>query len=207
MNRAIRERRGLLVIPILFIAVLMLILPISAGAAEYECTASLPVSVKLNGDFDETFIVTIAPGDGTGDGLPMPENREISIAGDSSSAFEGLRYTAPGDYVYTVTQKAGNTEFMTYDETVYTVVVQVTNAADGGLTYQVYASRDDDTESKSAEISFINTYSPPPEENPSAPQTGDTNSVGEYAAISAVAAAALFLMVFIFKRSLQDDRQ
>ncbi len=173
-------------------------LAVPARAADYTCTAGIPVEVRLNGDSDEQFTVTIEGEEGA----PMPEQTTLLLSGGEAGAFEGLTYTEPGDYTYTIRQTAGSTEYMTYDETVYTVVVQVTNAEDGGLTYQIYASGDDDPTTKTASVGFLNTYAPPAASTPSTdtPKTGDDAPVLLPAALLAGAMAALILMAALRKR-------
>ncbi len=211
MNRAIRKLSGLLLLPVLLAA---LLLPAEAKAetAAYTCTARLPVSVELNGDSQEEFTVAIEPGPGMDASLPMPEETHLRLAGDSAGAFEGFVYTEPGDYVYTVTQTAGDTEYMAYDTAVYTVVIQVTNGENGGLTYQVYASRDDKPEEKVSEVSFLNTYTPPTEPETTAPaeteevtdtapKTGDDQNLAPFIAVLTVAAVVAAGLVILRARS------
>ena len=90
------------------------------------------------------------------------------LAGNETGSFTGFTFTEPGDYVYTVRQTPGETEYMTYDDAVYTVVIQVTNAEDGGLTYQIFASEDQNPDEKAAAVRFLNTYAPPPKAHPDA---------------------------------------
>lgn len=47
MNQAMRKLSGLLVLPVLLAA--LLLLPVSAKAEGYECFVELPVHVDLNG--------------------------------------------------------------------------------------------------------------------------------------------------------------
>ena len=116
--------------------------------------------------------------------------------------------------------EAGDTEYMYYDDVVYTVVIQVTNAEDGGLTYQVYANRDDNPEEKTDSLTFLNTYTPPapavtpkptatpapvaPTATPTGaftlPQTGDTMPLITVLVVMLVAAAALVVLFVARKR-------
>lgn len=216
MNQAIRKLSGLLVLPVLLAALLLMPVQAHAQEAAYQCTATLPVNLELNGDSDEMFTVTIAPGPDAEEDLPMPEQTELQMAGDSQAAFTGFHYTEPGDYVYTVTQTAGSTEYMTYDDAVYTVVIQVTNADNGGLTYQVYASRDDNPDEKVAELSFLNTFAPPPpqtsepstpSEPSGVPQTGDQVPLLALTVVLVVAAAAIVVLVVVRGRSGKHSGQ
>ena len=141
MNQAIRKLSGLLVLPVLLAALLMMPVRAHAAEASYECYAELPVSVALNGDNDEQFHVMIEPAEGMGDAVPMPEEAVdgLMIAGDASDTFSNFHFTEPGDYVYVVKQEIGSTAYMSYDNTVYTVTIRVTNADNGGLQSEIWA--------------------------------------------------------------------
>ena len=75
MNQAIRKLSGLLVLPVLLAA--LLLMPVRVQAAGYECYADLPVSVVINGDYEEQFTVVLTPGDET---TPMPTQSALQIA-------------------------------------------------------------------------------------------------------------------------------
>ena len=102
MNQAIRKLSGLLVLPVLLAA--LLLMPVRVQAAGYECYADLPVSVVINGDYEEQFTVVLTPGDET---TPMPTQSALQIAGGATGVFEDLHFTEPGDYYYTVQQTPG----------------------------------------------------------------------------------------------------
>ena len=221
MNQAIRKLSGLLVLPVLLAA--LLLLPVRANAVEYECTAELPVSVTLNGNNAEKFHITIECAEDADPTQPMPVESEegLWVTGGQKVSFTGFKYTEPGDYKYIVKQEKAGTAYMTYDDTVYTVVIQVTNLeTEEGTTLQakVYANTDDDPENKVAELSFLNTYAPPtptPDDHPdiaeaiengtwgtptpkpaAIPQTGDASQPALWwtlMVVSGVGLAALFL--------------
>ena len=118
-------------------ALLLLLLPLQARAAEYKCTAELPVEVRTSGAATaERFTITLTPEDGA----PAPAADTVQVKGSGTAGFTGLTYTAPGDYRYTVRQCAGGTAHMTYDATVYTVTVRVTNQPNGGLGAEIWAT-------------------------------------------------------------------
>ena len=95
-------------------ALLLLLLPLQARAAEYKCTAELPVEVRTSGAATaERFTITLTPEDGA----PAPAADTVQVKGSGTASFTGLTYTAPGDYRYTVRQCAGGTAHMTYDAT------------------------------------------------------------------------------------------
>ena len=170
MNQAIRKLSGLLVLPVLLAVLLMM--PVRAKAAEYACDAVIPVSMELNGTHDEKFEVTIELAEKADPDTPLPAEEACSLLlGDGESGNFSIHYTEPGDYFYVIRQTAGSTGYMTYDDTVYAVQVQVTNDegdVDGDgktLKYTVTAYDasipEPASENKVAELAFLNTYAPP----------------------------------------------
>ena len=175
MNQAIRKLSGLLVLPVLLAALLMM--PLRAKAAEYACDAVIPVSMELNGTHDEKFEVTIELAEKADPDTPMPAEEACSLLlGDGENGGFSIRYTEPGDYFYVIRQTAGSTAYMSYDTTVYEVQVQVTNdTAEDGTTLDYTVTAYDASipepasENKVRALSFLNTYAPPtptPDEHP-----------------------------------------
>ena len=229
MNQALRKLSGLLVLPVLLAA--LLILPVRANAEGHECYAELPVRVDLNGENDEQFHVTIETAPEADPSTPLPAEAEdgLWVSGDSDGKFTGFYYTEPGNYEYIVRQECGDTAYMTYDDTVYHVVVQVTNTQDGGLSYQVFAWTDEDSEDKAQALAFLNTYAPPTpaptDEHPdiaegiengtwggtptpkpvsTLPQTSDALPLTALVVVLVVAAAAIVVRV---RKNKQDGQQ
>ena len=234
MNQAIRKLSGLLVLPVLLAALLMM--PVRANAEEvpYECFAELPVSVELNGDHDEQFHVTIELAEGMDETAPLPDEAAdgLLIAGDASDSFSNFHFTKPGDYVYVVKQENGDTAYMSYDNTVYTVTIRVTNADNGGLQHEIWATTDDDPNTKVQELAFLNTYAPPTpaptDEHPdiaegiengtwggtptpkpvsTLPQTSDALPLTALVVVLVLAAAAIVVLVVLRVRKNKQDGQ
>ncbi len=70
-------------------------------------------------------------------GAPMPANTSIIIDGsmtEKQASFGRAVFAKPGEYVYTVREAAGAISGLTYDDTVYTVRVVVTDNADGTMS-------------------------------------------------------------------------
>ena len=187
---------------ILEMALLLLLLPLQARAAEYKCTAELPVEVRTTGAATaERFTITLTPVDGA----PAPAADTVQVKGSGTASFTGLTYTAPGDYQYTVRQRAGGTAHMTYDATVYTVTVRVTNQPDGGLGAEIWATGG--SSDKTGLLLFQNRYDPPaaptptpakatpapahPAPRPSLPQTADPLPVTLLATLAVLSAGGL----------------
>lgn len=131
----------------------------------------------------------------------------MQVKGSGTAGFTGLTYTAPGDYRYTVRQCAGGTAHMTYDATVYTVTVRVTNQPDGGLGAEIWATGG--SSEKTGLLLFQNRYDPPaaptptpapakttpvpahPAPKPALPQTADPMPVTLLAALAVLSAGGL----------------
>lgn len=232
MNQALRKLSGLLVLPVLLAA--LLILPVRANAEGHECYAELPVRVDLNGENDEQFHVTIETAPEADPSTPLPAEAEdgLWVSGDSDGKFTGFYYTEPGNYEYIVRQECGDTAYMTYDDTVYHVVIQVTNTQDGGLSYQVFAWTDEDSEDKAQALAFLNTYAPPTpaptDEHPdiaegiengtwggtptpkpvsTLPQTSDALPLTALVVVLVLAAAAIVVLVVLRVRKNKQDGQ
>ncbi len=95
-------------------------------------SASIGVSKKVVDDTgkifencDDTFTFEITPEDETN---PMPENKTITITGNGEESFGTITFTKVGTYSYKVTEKAGDLNYYSYDDSVYTIVYDVTNA-------------------------------------------------------------------------------
>lgn len=193
-------------------ALLLLLLPLQARADVYQCTAELPVEVRTAGAAtSERFTIVLTPQDGA----PAPTADTVQIQGSGTASFTGLIYTAPGDYRYTVRELAGDTPYMTYDATVYTVTVRVTNQPDGSLGAEIWATGA--TSEKTGLLLFQNRYDPPtaptatptPTAAPTAkptpthpapalPQTGDALPVGVLWLLLVVSAAGFVVVRYYF---------
>lgn len=106
--------------------------------------------------------------------------------------------SAPGDYHYNISQKAGSAANYIYDTAVYTVTVRVVNSEDGGLTVEVWAAKNGAAD-KAEAIVFNNEYKAPsdsktPEKLESTPKTGDGADVRLFMALTALSAATLALI-------------
>ena len=83
-------------------------------------------------------------------------------AADGKVVFPSITYTEAGTHTYTVAEKAGNEENVTYDTTVHTVTVEVTDNVQGKLVSTITGNKP----------AFVNKYTaptPPPTPNPQQP--------------------------------------
>lgn len=151
-------------------AVMCMMMAVPVTAAENP-GVSIPVTVSLSGtqpELPEDFNIKWKADD---DSYPMPEGAEgdvytMLITGAGTKSFPMITYDRVGIYTYTIYQEAGNNKKCTYDDTVYTLTVYITNAEDGsGLeaTAVLYPDTEGD---KMTGAGFKNEYET---ENPNVP--------------------------------------
>ncbi|KXT70379.1 hypothetical protein SGODD07_01544 [Streptococcus gordonii] len=83
-------------------------------------------------------------------------------AADGKVVFPSITYTEAGTHTYTVAEKAGNEENVTYDTTAHTVTVEVADNGQGKLVSTITGNKP----------AFVNKYTaptPPPTPNPQQP--------------------------------------
>ena len=135
-------------------------LPVTALAAE-PLRVELPsVEVKLEGTApsptEEYQIVLEADKIS----YPMPEGSAdgkytLTITGSETASFPDISYSELGVYSYTIYQVKGSNSQCTYDETVYTMKVYITNE---GVERVVRVKDSDDPDAKNMEVVFTNKY-------------------------------------------------
>ena len=116
---------------------------------------------------------------------------------DGAFAFGAISFDKVGQYKYTVREVAGTRENVTYDKSVFTVIVVISDNGGGELTAEVvYGGNKQPT--------FTNVYTKPkpPTENPStdSPTTGDNSRIVLWISLMLAAVAALAVMLFAGKR-------
>ncbi|MGI5873610.1 MAG: Spy0128 family protein [Bacillota bacterium] len=85
------------------------------------------------------------------DNAPLPEKTTVTNDGVGKVSFGPIHYTEPGEYVYEISEIAGDTEGVTYDDTVIKAVVTVTET-DGKNVAELTFEGGNST--------FTNTYTP-----------------------------------------------
>ena len=217
MNQKKTRFRKLLLLPLL---IAVLLFPTQALAV-YSCTVQLPVEVKTITKTEDTEIPTgevytvVLTAE---DNAPLPEETRLTVTDNGRVEFGPITYTKPGDYVYTVYQDVGETEFYTYDRAIYTVTVRVVNDDEGGLTAEIWAIRDDETE-KMENVVFTNVYTPEEEpepdgsssastsakplvKKPNTPKTGDSANLTLWTCLLAASALGIItLLAALLKRN------
>ena len=140
----------------------MLAMTVSAFAVETP-KVTVSAAVSLTGglsDPAEEYTIVLKANDAA---YPMPEGTKageygLTINGEGKENFPEIAYKSVGIYTYTITQVAGTNEKCTYDKTVYTLTVQITNAKDGdGLEATAVLYADGDGNKKPC-AEFTNEY-------------------------------------------------
>lgn len=141
-----------------------------------EGVKDLTVSKGIDGrawQEGDSFTFKLEQGKNNPDGVTLPKNASgLVIAYDEnaedqtaaySDSFGNITFTLPGTYTFTVSEEQpaadADTEGVTYDTTVYTVTVEVTDAGEGVLNAEITSIVDQDGTSSEA-LSFTNTYEP-----------------------------------------------
>ncbi len=87
--------------------------------------------------------------------------QSVKNGANGEFTFTEIKLTSVGTYTYTVSEKVGDDKRMSYDTSVYTVTVIVSDDGNGGLAKEVSIIKED----KAVEnIEFINTYTPKPDD-------------------------------------------
>lgn len=130
--------------------------PFTAFAQE-PCSVSIPVTVSVSGSAPSgvPYRFVLEP---VTAGTPVPEPAELTIINAGTGSFAPISYTVPGDYRYRVRQVWEDRDRFTFDDSVYDVVVRITNNEQtGGLASEVWAIKSGQ-EAKTGEITFANSY-------------------------------------------------
>lgn len=191
----------------LLLIMLSLVLCNAALAAHEPVHVNQEVIITLSGSLPsprETFTVVMEALD---DKNPMPGGQvggtyEIEIKGEkkkgNSGWFPTMTFTKPGRYQYKVWQEPGNHPRGKYDDTVYTMTVQVTNSADYQSFEVVVFFNDNEGGPKPDNNLFHNSYKAP---KGTVTPTGVADDWPYYlAASAALLVISLFLMTKLRRR-------
>ena len=189
-----------LALVIAVICSMTMILP--AYAAELP-GVSVPVTISLSGTLPypaEDYTVVLKADDSA---YPMPEGSvngaySLTITGEDTENFPTITYDRVGIYTYTIYQVAGTNQKCTYDDTVYSLTVTVSNKEDySGLeaTAVLYPDSDGD---KLSGAEFANRYKVEPPSD--TPKTGDESSPLLYAVLIVVSVGVI-VALFLTRKS------
>ena len=134
------------------------LLPQTASAAQEACTVSIPVEIQVTGDnvpAGQSYRLVL---EGITPQAPVPETAELVVEGPGTAEFGEITYQVPGDYRYRIYQNSGTAENFTFDQTVYTLTVQVTLGEEGNLEAQLWAMSSNSGNEKVSRLVFANQY-------------------------------------------------
>ena len=159
-----------LIMALLVIVMSVTILAIPA-AADTKYTASIPVEVRIDPNYDpaveETFEILVTPGSAD---FPMPANCSNGIYKIVGADTGSLDFTLPGlgVYTYEISQVDRDSkddcyeDDSVYDLTIYVVNENAANPSQGGIVVQVTLKlRGDKNDPKPEEVLFVNKYAKP----------------------------------------------
>lgn len=168
---------------------------------------SVPVTISLSGTLPypaEDYTVVLKGDDAD---YPMPEGSvngaySLTITGEDTENFPTIAYDRVGIYTYTVYQAVGTNQKCTYDDTVYTLIVTITNKEDySGLEATAVLYPDSDGE-KLPGAEFENKYKVEPPSD--TPKTGDESSPLLYAVLIAVS-MGMIVTLFLTRKNKKID--
>jgi pilin isopeptide linkage protein len=111
---------------------------------------------------------------------PMPPTSQLTIQGGGRASFGPIFYQHTGSYVYQIQQEQGTLTHCQYDDSVYTVTVQVTRTDSGRLSAAFHAKRNG---KQTETVSFVDSLTEPVEFAASRiPLTVSTSAVSRPAA-------------------------
>lgn len=189
-------KRWLTILMALVVCCMTMVLPVYAAE---QPSVSIPVTIDLKGDVPytpEDYTVVLSAEDAA---YPMPEGSKdgayrLTITGKDTEKFPAMTYDRVGVYTYKIYQVAGNNKLCSYDKTVYTLIVTITNNADYTGLEATAVLYPNSVDVKTDKAIFVNDYKVAPSTD--APQTGDASTPMLYAVLTAVSIgviAGLFL--------------
>ena len=139
----------------------------------------------------------------------------VKNSADGSFEFTAIPVNEAGEYVYTIREVNGSEKEITYDNTVYTVKVDVTDNLDG--TFKVIYNYTKGTETADG-VTFTNIYTAPtptPEQKPEpkpdndlkSPQTGDNSNIWMWFALMFVSGTGLFGTTLYSKKKKESTEE
>ena len=194
-----------------FLALVMIVIcsttMIMPAYAEELPGVSVPVTISLSGTLPypaEDYMVVLKADDSA---YPMPEGSvdgaySLTITGEDTENFPTITYDRVGIYTYTVYQVAGTNQKCTYDDTVYSLTVTISNKEDySGLeaTAVLYPDSGGD---KLPGAEFANKYKVDPPSD--TPKTGDESSPLLYAVLTAVS-MGMIVTLFLTRKSKKSE--
>lgn len=170
-------------------------------ASESSVSLEIPVSVTLKGNIpanSDEFQFVLVPAN---DQMPMPENDLMKIQGENKVSFDGILFTKPGIYTYTIRQIPGKSDCV-YDDSEYHIKVYVTNNDNQlALTTIIYKENEND---KIIDANFVNEYPVKETNGLNNVSTGDSTNLRMNYMILILSLGIMIYIVWI-NRKKEDD--
>ena len=128
---------------------------------------NLSVTKKLVGrewGNEETFTFTIAAARNSAENTPLPNETTLTLTNPNPNEdtatgnFGDITYEKPGTYIYKITENKGDNAITQWDDSKYTVTVNVTDDGTGELKVKSCSVKKSGDEGNSNSITFTNTY-------------------------------------------------
>ncbi len=163
------------------------------AAATAEIIGSKLLEGEVLGEGDFSFELYSSNNDWTAGKLLQT----VKNGADGTITFDSLSFSQPGTYYYLVMEKNGGETIdrVTYDDSIYRVVITVTDNQRGQLSAEMVVF--DEDELPQAGIEFVNIYTPPVIE---IPETGDNVRLGLWMALLAVSGCCLVAITLTGKK-------
>ena len=196
---------GFLAFVMVVMCSMTMVLP--AYAAELPAV-SVPVTISLSGTLPypaEKFKVVLKADKAE---YPMPKGTvngacSMTITGADQENFPVITYDQVGVYTYTIYQVAGSNKKCKYDDTVYSLIVTVSNKADySGLEVTAVITPDSEGE-KMPGAEFQNKYKVEPPSD--SPKTGDESTPLLYAVLILVSLGIIVGLFLTRKRNKSEE--
>ncbi|MDO5546713.1 MAG: FctA domain-containing protein [Eubacteriales bacterium] len=200
-----------------FLALLMLavwgaaLVPAASAAVLPTKNVSVPVTIKLTGtqpSTKEDYTVKLKPDDTS---YPMPADTEdgicaITITGAGTKSTPVIEFNRVGIYSYTIYQVKGENKKCTYDDTVYSMTVYITNSEDGSGLEATVIIREKGEDEKLEEVVFTNKYKTSTSTLPKdSPKTDDESNFPLYALLAVGCVIVLAALFVTRKRNTTEE--
>ena len=172
---------------------LFFVFPVRAGFTNTPVTAYIPVVCEKvkNVSGDSKYEVVIEK---MSDDAPMPAKDVYTVSGSGKLNIE-IEMDEPGTYQYKIYERKGKNKKITYDDTVYTVTLFVTQDDDGVLECEVILSKG--SIAKPTVVKFVNKAA---KRSDSVIATGESASVFIPFAVAAFAISGVIFMILLKRR-------
>lgn len=129
--------------------------------ASYQLSAKKTLKGNVNSDTAYSFTVTVTKTKEAGVPISNQETieKKINLKNSDSVVVIDEKYTKAGEYVYEIAEKSENEKGITYDDTTYTVTVNVFADYDGTL-HETVKIVNNKTSNEVNSVEFVNSYEP-----------------------------------------------